>query len=1026
MRSILPAMITTSTTETVESLRSKYGEQRSKYEAFYKEMNMLINEDISYVPADLYDLRTRVSASNNAGESVIDSLRAELITFYTKAGITAPANANSMTPNALLDDINTKLGFAASDTYSDFSTMLDNYDLTITDHVNFEREMILLGSNVSDLRKYSRAQQNINTYIDKMINYLDTNGNLGDCIRGGATGTNGTHLRNELIYWKTHHNYYDFYSLTASETGKGDTLPGDTSKVSVEYGKYYSPWRDSMIFKKYFYDKYMEAKVKESVDDTGLSILNNVYSVIILGPANHFGHDDLNDTATACIKRYADAEGKIILFHDTIDTAKMGTRSPGNFGDNIAEDLRETFGLDARHLVPQSTEKELIQSRTITATVAGTDITFDIDQQRSREHFYRLSMTPPAGNSKTYVYVVGADNKPTKGTLNGTSVISGMNVNDWRVKPLNNGGFNSNVNSITGTLRFGESNELSDINVNTSTGSNVSSVNLNFTINRTRSGATSVSDDTYYVVVCNTTDNDPFVYGSQGDKYLKAKGSTILTIKSGDTVNASIGVAQLEHRATTSNGTISGYTSDGNKQTLSISIAGDGFSSLIGTPVTFTDANGLNETVTFRSGEYNDESVAKATLELDNWKIPAGASITYAPKNGDTDRYFLSALATDGSNNINFNNSKNLVTTAITNRTVMSKAGTGYNNNQMNRHMFRFGMYDADSEGYFNTTQTRQDCLNEFKSSGKRVADDKVGVNNQGLITKYPFSLPDQFIITSTHAQAFVTDVEDSAMTVYFSFIEGSNGTMSQMHAADPLDGSENYFIYQYNSTTYCGAGHMNVTGFGTNNREERKLYINVIVNQLHKSAIGTQVKLYDENATNEKIENGTANTTIKPDGLGNYTLEVKDSTSTPAFSVKALLDSNEKITRVRAWYDLDLVPENINHPFDDPDGLVTYDHKLFYDTNGGTYDIDGDGTEETITAANEAQLAAFSASPVNVNMDAQFRVGDMQLKQEYFDAYDGMHTYIVVCVTTERKGKVYNTYRKIRINLKPYMFDLT
>ena len=492
------------------------------------------------------------------------------------------------------------------------------------------------------------------------------------------------------------------------------------------------------------------------------------------------------------------------------------------------------------------------------------------------------------------------------------------------------------------------------------------------------------------------------------------------------------GVNNLSFASQSRSSAMTGYTTETNKQKIVFFVKGASASDLVGTRVTMTDATtGNSYEGTLSTYTLNSDTGVGYIFEIDNWRIRSGASVTYVPSGGrSADKYYLSKLATDGTNNINFTSgNKTLITNAISARTMAGP--TGFTDNNMNKHMYKFGSYDTSAEEYTSSI-TRQDAIDEYTigsgsgNAGKRQSADKVGNNNKGLLTSYPFSLPDGFTITATHPQTFDLDVESSDMTVYYSLIAGHAGTVSELFAADPYDGTENYFIYQYDSVTYCGAGHMWVTGFGTNNREERMLYINVIVNSLHKSAIGTQVKLYDENATNDKIENGTANAVIKPDGLGNYTLEVKDSTVTPAFSVKALVDTNEHVTRVRAWYDLDLESEQINHPFEDPDGVITYDHKLFYDTNGGTYDKNGDGVDETIPAATASELAMFTVEPVNINNDAKFNVADMKLKQEYFDAYDGMHTYIVVCVTTERKGKVYNTYRKIRINLKPYMFDLT
>ena len=64
--------------------------------------------------------------------------------------------------------------------------------------------------------------------------------------------------------------------------------------------------------------------------------------------------------------------------------------------------------------------------------------------------------------------------------------------------------------------------------------------------------------------------------------------------------------------------------------------------------------------------------------------------------------------------------------------------------------------------------------------------------------------------------------------------------------AADPQDGIDDYFIYSYGSVTYCGAGHTLLTGRKRDNNDERRLFINCIVNSARKSTAGPDLRLYD------------------------------------------------------------------------------------------------------------------------------------------------------------------------------------
>lgn len=1018
----------------ISSLRDRYSNMRSKYETFYKELKMLLDEDIYYVPSALYDIRRRVNNISGGGTGDVATLRADIQNVYTSVGISQPANAATMDPEALFNNLNSELGITST-SYDEFSDSLDKYGLTINDHIVFEREMIELGSSISKLRDYTRAQNDLNTYCDLLKATYTAN---TDFNSNGFRDDNGKYFVAELEYWKDHHNYYDFYSLLGRSGQNGDAIPGHSKKICEEFTDYYMPWRDAMIYEKYFYDKYMEFKVKAAVDDTGKSLLTNVYSIIIVGPANHFGFDDIKDIGTACLKRYADNGGKVLLYHDTIDTAQLGRANGESFSQNIASDLRETFGMDARHLVKGAadSDKELV-NHVFSIPALDSSRTFSMGSNEGTDTIvYNVTSQPPTSTTSTYVYYTNGAPEAINGYFAGAERTNVYNFNRGDLFTSLGSSLGSDVDSATVSIYLDPNGVVvtSKSKIENITHGGGATLTLNVKLYKETNWHTG-----NYAEVTDGSGAGCLVYVTDDSAHSNFYESNVISASYASSTKVSESKSIVMNRgrnsytfaSNTRDHSITGFTSDSNKQKVYLVFRGTDAASLVGSDYEITDSTtGQTYSGSVSYVDVNGTSEYACVFEVDNWKIKSGASISFVPKNGySSDKYFLSTLATDGTNDIQFNGSTTLkpITTAITNRASMGPGGTGYRDHQMNRHMYRYGIYDTKAEDYFNDTQTRQDCLYEFKTGGKRQVDDKVSMNNRGLLTSYPFSLPNDFTITSTHPQAFDLDVESDAMTVYYSFIAGSEGTQSQMHAADPLDGTENYFVYQYNSITYCGAGHMNVTGFGTNNREERMLYINIIVNSLHKSAIGTQVKLYDENATNDKIDDGTANAIIKPDGTGNYTLEVKDSNVTPAFSVKAMIDGGEKITRVRAWYDLDLPSEQENHPFENPDTTGTpYDHKLFYDTDGGSYDIDGDGTADTVATATEAELNAFTQSPVNINMDAKFRVGDMKLKQEYFDAYDGMHTYIVVCVTTTKGGKTYNTYRKIRINLKPYMFDLT
>ena len=274
---------------------------------------------------------------------------------------------------------------------------------------------------------------------------------------------------------------------------------------------------------------------------------------------------------------------------------------------------------------------------------------------------------------------------------------------------------------------------------------------------------------------------------------------------------------------------------------------------------------------------------------------------------------------------------------------------------------------------------------------------DKASQNNKGIVTQYPFTLSDDLNISPTHAQHYALELDATKMTVWYSLAGGNNGaangkaaSASSMYAASRNDGMDNYFIYSYGNVNYCGAGHSKVTGVYKDNNDERRLYINIIVNSVKNSVNQPGITVYDYKTEKKKSKDGT-----------DYLIEVKDVDSWPEFSFSATVDTSEagnKLERVRIYYDLDYLTVTGNK-----DAYVNNQyHILIADM---TKDKDGN------------PLKSGTIYDVGKELSA------LQLKAEYFEPYNQEYTYIVI-EATDSKGNI--AYQRIKIKLLPYLFEMT
>ncbi len=111
---------------------------------------------------------------------------------------------------------------------------------------------------------------------------------------------------------------------------------------------------------------------------------------------------------------------------------------------------------------------------------------------------------------------------------------------------------------------------------------------------------------------------------------------------------------------------------------------------------------------------------------------------------------------------------------------------------------------------------------------------------NAGQITRYPFTIPDNFSVASTHSQYYQLDLEANDIVVWYCLADNS-GVFNQFYN----DARNNYYIYSKGNIMYTGVGHS-----GGLSENEIKLFINTMVAAYAASADPTAPKIINFDRT--------------------------------------------------------------------------------------------------------------------------------------------------------------------------------
>lgn len=333
----------------------------------------------------------------------------------------------------------------------------------------------------------------------------------------------------------------------------------------------------------------------------------------------------------------------------------------------------------------------------------------------------------------------------------------------------------------------------------------------------------------------------------------------------------------------------------------------------------------------------------------------------------------------------------------------------------------------------------------QFNKGTDNYATNRAKKNNDAIVTMFPYQLADEIYIGGTHPQAFAADVDNDDLTILYSFIGGdAPHDNTTTFAANPGDGTDNYFMFACKNVYYCGAGHAKVTGAYKDNQNERYLYLNIICNAVRNSAFAPSIDVYDPDSTD--TENGLKNDIIKKQSDGSYEYKIDENIEYPSFSFKAGVDQSLTLEKVEIYYDLDYLDTEIEdgtYVDGSPKKTIvkaqdgfTVGTDVMIATWGSsvttpkvnvpylnTSNLLVNSVDNRIAANVLGYILGSDTTYLKIYDDAGTATPYLKLKDSYFAPYGGKFTYIVIKVTDSNNNV---RYQRIKISYKEKLFNLT
>lgn len=316
---------------------------------------------------------------------------------------------------------------------------------------------------------------------------------------------------------------------------------------------------------------------------------------------------------------------------------------------------------------------------------------------------------------------------------------------------------------------------------------------------------------------------------------------------------------------------------------------------------------------------------------------------------------------------------------------------------------------------------------------------------NQGGLTTYPFAVADELLIAGTHSQMFTLDLDDTEVNVWYTL--GANFVSERppvdefwtrygggIFAASPHDGLNNYFLYSKGNVFYTGAGHERVVGVLKDNNDERKLFINVIVNSVTKGTKKPKIKLYNVCPTESHAGTNCDDEYVNPNDTNankllskemnklyympfndkkmyQYNVEETDEDIYPTFDFKVIAGSAD-LKEIQVFYDLD---------YGKGPGMVeSNDYQETYDSYTTSGVIDHTQEVNHYMIFQYRGINAKNMDSVRKNLNNS--IASLKLQEDFMKNYSH-YTYIVI-KAKDAKNNVKTA--RIKINVIPHLFDLT
>lgn len=872
----------------------------------------------------------------------------------------------------------------------DFEFELDivttaEFDALCGDAVNRTEETIQDAADSASVyyKSYQEALQSVDLTIyqtaleEEIYKFAESIKTSGSGKRYYSTVVKGIGTSTEPGDWMKDQKYYKIWEYCNSFIS--DSLSSYvTSSLKTAYNNYITEYDKAVTLK----EQYKESARQNGDADTWLK---NNYDIIVLGLADRFNDKDLSTTSCAQLKTYVSKGGSILNSHDTLTADGKAV--------NLTNALRTVFGMDRFHVTGLASDVDGQKQSTLTVGPVITDaskVTHDLSNYRimvggdSGDWHIDLDsilsdMSYTVTRGQYYGYTLAGSAEGTSHASDFDNCVFNIVVNDHNGQPYSN---------CTVKLQEKESWNYTDVQTYTTD----SAGKITISVPQRLSGDGVIPSASAKLTLIQDMDLD--VAATITGSGLTINSSTSTKVASG-----------------ASNITISlNVTTDG---TTAIP-AGVDASLKVGT-TTYTGKTGSGGSVSF-------------IIPIEVFEDSTDDFLTFSEdcayrkySTSDAEKYFWT---------------ERLMAASVDDyASVASKVSSYVHYNAPIGITDMFATYDSKSKPVSNYRyiMTEREAWDHDGNVNGTTFEAKYGTRkaaqvNKGGVTLYPFAISSELLISPTHGQAFALDLEDEDVAVWYTL--GANFVSSNpdvdasfarydscFYAASPKDGMNNYFLYSKDNVFYTGAGHQLVTGSMKDNNDERRLFINVIVNSVAKGISKPKLKLY--NVCNESGHSNCEDNYVDPlDDEGNKELAKNLNT----------LYYNSSISMYQ--YNIDEGETEIYPTFDFKAIAGTADLtdiKVFYDLNYGTEtgmdtsDFYSEG-DDHILIASYTKTKAANQSGQRILLNEDSFSDTLLLKDSYFANYNN-YTYIVIYVEDAN----YNIKTaRVKINVVPHLFDLT